>query len=124
MDGQGFAGGIGNREPSSLIVSGSETDVCVLATVLAVDIGFRVIVVRDAVCSSSDEGHDHAHAALPHPIYGADRNRGRQGNPRAVRMTFLRASNRLRVLIDLAQRELGERFVGLLFLTERCLQKL
>ena len=30
-----------------------------LATVLdAVDIGFRVIVVRDAVCSSSDEGHE------------------------------------------------------------------
>jgi nicotinamidase-related amidase len=24
----------------------------------AVDIGYRVIVVRDAVCSSSDEGHD------------------------------------------------------------------
>jgi nicotinamidase-related amidase len=31
----------------------------VLATVLdAVDIGYRVIVIRDAVCSSSDEGHD------------------------------------------------------------------
>jgi nicotinamidase-related amidase len=31
----------------------------VLATVLdAVDMGFRVIVVRDAVCSSSDEGHE------------------------------------------------------------------
>jgi nicotinamidase-related amidase len=31
----------------------------VLATVLgAVDIGYRVIVVRDALCSSSDEGHD------------------------------------------------------------------
>ena len=30
-----------------------------LATVMgAVDIGYRVIVVRDAVCSSSDEGHD------------------------------------------------------------------
>ena len=30
-----------------------------LATVPdAVDIGYRVIVVRDAVCSSSDEGHD------------------------------------------------------------------
>ena len=43
----------------ALIVSGSETDVCVLATVLdAVDMGYRVIVVRDAVCSSSDEGHD------------------------------------------------------------------
>ena len=40
-------------------MTGSETDVCVLATVLgAVDLGYRVIVVRDAVCSSSDEGHD------------------------------------------------------------------
>ena len=47
------------READALIVSGSETDVCVLATVLdAVDLGYRVIVVRDAVCSSSDEGHD------------------------------------------------------------------
>jgi nicotinamidase-related amidase len=47
------------READGLIVSGSETDVCVLATVLdAVDLGYRVVVVRDAVCSSSDEGHD------------------------------------------------------------------
>jgi nicotinamidase-related amidase len=46
-------------DADALIVSGSETDVCVLATVLdAVDIGYRVIVVRDAICSSSDEGHD------------------------------------------------------------------
>jgi nicotinamidase-related amidase len=46
------------READALIISGSETDVCVLATVLsAVDLGYRVIVVRDAVCSSSDEGH-------------------------------------------------------------------
>jgi nicotinamidase-related amidase len=30
-----------------------------LATVLdAVDISYRVIVVRDAICSSSDEGHE------------------------------------------------------------------
>jgi isochorismate hydrolase len=44
------------READALIVSGSETDVCVLATVLdAVDLGYRVIVLRDAVCSSSDE---------------------------------------------------------------------
>lgn len=43
----------------ALIVTGSETDVCVLATVLgAVDHGYRVIVVTDALCSSSDEGHD------------------------------------------------------------------
>jgi nicotinamidase-related amidase len=42
-----------------LIVTGSETDVCVLATVLgAVDLGYRVIPVRDEVCSSSDAGHD------------------------------------------------------------------
>jgi nicotinamidase-related amidase len=42
-----------------LIVTGSETDVCVLATVLgAVDLGYRVVVVRDGICSSSDEGHD------------------------------------------------------------------
>jgi nicotinamidase-related amidase len=47
------------RGADGLIVTGSETDVCVLATVLgAVDLGYRVIVVRDAICSSSDEGHD------------------------------------------------------------------
>ena len=39
-------------------------------------------------------------------------------------MTSDRASSRLGVLIDLALRELRERFVGLLFLTERRLQKL
>ena len=43
----------------TLLITGSETDVCVLASVLgAVDCGYRVIVVRDAVCSSSDESHD------------------------------------------------------------------
>jgi nicotinamidase-related amidase len=47
------------RQADGLIVTGSETDVCVLATVLgAVDLGYRVILVRDAICSSSDEGHD------------------------------------------------------------------
>ncbi|WFU29302.1 cysteine hydrolase [Bradyrhizobium brasilense] len=41
------------------IVSGGETDVCVLATVLAaIDIGYRVIVAEDALCSSSDQSHD------------------------------------------------------------------
>ena len=47
------------RKSDCLIVTGSETDVCVAATVLAaVDHGFRIILVRDAVCSSSDAGHD------------------------------------------------------------------
>jgi nicotinamidase-related amidase len=47
------------READSLIITGAETDVCVLATVLgAVDRGFRVIVVSDGVCSVSDAGHD------------------------------------------------------------------
>jgi nicotinamidase-related amidase len=44
---------------STLVITGSETDVCVLATVLhAVDLGFRVVIVEDALCSSSDAGHD------------------------------------------------------------------
>ena len=43
----------------TLIVSGSETDVCVLSTILdAVDRGYRIVMARDAVCSSSDASHD------------------------------------------------------------------
>jgi nicotinamidase-related amidase len=43
----GLLGHLRQREADSLIVSGSETDVCVLSAVLdAVDIGYRVIVVR------------------------------------------------------------------------------
>ena len=47
------------RHVDTLIVSGGETDVCILSTVLsAIDIGFRVILVEGALCSSSDESHD------------------------------------------------------------------
>jgi nicotinamidase-related amidase len=47
------------RGADALVVTGSETDVCVMATIMsAVDLGFRIILVRDAVCSSSDEGHN------------------------------------------------------------------
>jgi nicotinamidase-related amidase len=43
----------------TLIISGGETDVCVLASVLsAIDYGYRVVIVEDALCSSSDQSHD------------------------------------------------------------------
>ncbi|HEU0154870.1 MAG TPA: cysteine hydrolase [Stellaceae bacterium] len=47
------------RRADGLVVTGGETDVCVLATVIdAVDIGFRVVLVTDALCSASDRTHD------------------------------------------------------------------
>ena len=47
------------RGIDSLVVTGAETDVCVLAAVLdAVDRGYRVVLATDALCSSSDEAHD------------------------------------------------------------------
>jgi nicotinamidase-related amidase len=47
------------RQADALVVTGLETDSCVAATVLgAIDFGYRVVVVRDAVCSSSNDGHD------------------------------------------------------------------
>lgn len=50
---------LAERGADTLIVSGAETDVCVVATVFgAVDRGYRVILAADALCSSSDMGHD------------------------------------------------------------------
>lgn len=43
----------------TLLISGGETDICVLATALgAIDRGYRVILVADGVCSSRDDSHD------------------------------------------------------------------
>jgi nicotinamidase-related amidase len=50
---------LGARACDTLVVSGGETDMCVLATVLgATDLGYRTILVGDAVCSASDADHD------------------------------------------------------------------
>ncbi|GMO44853.1 cysteine hydrolase family protein [Bradyrhizobium sp. TM233] len=54
-----LAGRLIDRNVGTVVISGAETDVCVLSTVLsAVDLGFRVVIVEDALCSSSDVGHD------------------------------------------------------------------
>lgn len=46
---------------TTLVMTGGETDICVLATVMgAVDLGYRVVLVSDGVCSSADPGHDAA----------------------------------------------------------------
>jgi nicotinamidase-related amidase len=48
-----------HRGVDTLVITGAETEVCVLSTVLgAVDLGYRLIVVADALCSVSDATHD------------------------------------------------------------------
>ncbi|MGO4440960.1 cysteine hydrolase family protein [Rhizobium sp. RAF56] len=46
---------------ATVVLTGGETDVCVLAAALgAIDLGYRVLVLRDAVCSGTDETHEAA----------------------------------------------------------------
>lgn len=55
----GFAAALKRRRVTTLVVTGGETDVCVLATVMhAIDLGFRVVLPIDALCSTSDGAHD------------------------------------------------------------------
>jgi nicotinamidase-related amidase len=43
----------------TVVITGGETDVCVLAAVLgAIDLGYAVKLLSDAVCSGADETHD------------------------------------------------------------------
>jgi nicotinamidase-related amidase len=57
--GSALASFLSDKGITTLVITGSETDVCVVATVLhAVDLGFRVVIVEDALCSSFDAGHD------------------------------------------------------------------
>lgn len=68
--GTGLASALMASQVDTLVVTGAETDMCVLATVLgAVDLGFRVVVVSDALCSSSDQSHD-ALLGLYHDRFG------------------------------------------------------
>ncbi len=58
FDSGDFCDAVARRKAETLILSGAETDVCVLATALsAIDRGLRVIVVADAVTSASLEAH-------------------------------------------------------------------
>ena len=44
---------------NGLVISGGETDVCVLATVFdAIDHGYDIVVLEDAVCGSADKTHE------------------------------------------------------------------
>jgi nicotinamidase-related amidase len=54
-----LGGALRRKGIETLIVTGGETDVCVAATVMAaVDLGFRVVLPADALCSGSDTTHD------------------------------------------------------------------
>ncbi|MDP2375386.1 cysteine hydrolase [Reyranella sp.] len=54
-----LARGLRARGVTTLVITGGETDVCVLATVTAaVDLGFRIVLPTDALCSTRDGTHD------------------------------------------------------------------
>ena len=50
---------LSGEQVTTLVISGGETDVCVMATVFgAIDLGYRTIILKDAVCSGEDQTHD------------------------------------------------------------------
>jgi nicotinamidase-related amidase len=55
----GFAAALKRKGIDTLVITGGETDVCVLATVMAaIDHGFRIVLPTDALCSTQDSTHD------------------------------------------------------------------
>lgn len=53
-----FQAALDELKADTIIFTGVETDVCVLATALtAIDRGYRTILISDAIASSSPEGH-------------------------------------------------------------------
>jgi len=66
FSGRAFHAVLRNLEAKTLVLSGVETDVCVLATAVeAVDRGYRVVVAADAVTSFSAAAH---RAVLDHVL--------------------------------------------------------
>jgi nicotinamidase-related amidase len=50
---------LAREKVEAIAIAGGETDICVLAAALgAIDLGYRVILLKDAVCSSANETHD------------------------------------------------------------------
>ena len=50
---------LSGTDVDTLVITGGETDVCVLASALGgIDRGYRVVLVGDALCSFIDETHD------------------------------------------------------------------
>jgi nicotinamidase-related amidase len=48
-----------DEQVDTLVITGGETDICVLATIIgAIDRGYRVVLPTDAVFGSADETHD------------------------------------------------------------------
>ncbi|WP_026187252.1 cysteine hydrolase family protein [Ensifer sp. BR816] len=52
-------GALAREDVGTLVLTGGETDICVLAATLgAIDLGYKVILLKDAVCSTTDQTHD------------------------------------------------------------------
>jgi nicotinamidase-related amidase len=50
---------LSNAQVDTIILSGAESDMCVLATALGgLDLGYRIVIAADAICSASDSCHD------------------------------------------------------------------
>lgn len=61
-----FAATLKARQADTLVMSGVETDVCVLATLMdAVDRGYFVVLAEDALTSSDLDGHRHILDVIP-----------------------------------------------------------
>lgn len=62
----GFAERLAGEQVDTVIMSGVETDVCVYASMMAaVDLGYRVVLVTDALGSADAKAHD---AVLQHLV--------------------------------------------------------